>query len=1482
MTELVVTHERDIRILQAARGVRPQLSDADALLDPVSGEPVKFVRCAFTSATYEVRRDGRGTTVQLFGTDEFGHSIAYTADHFRPYLYLSLEAIDKFTSDSVERQRLLETLIAELNRSLLLMSAMQQRTEEGGVAKFTPAEGVAFREATVGYVRRDKLAGGMMRVYTEEEREHCSPVLGYRITEGIMFRGNGPGSGYRGNTPRRFARIEFYCPSLIPKAKSLLHGKNADLGAIMQASRLSRGGRRDKQEDEEPVSTKAVTGGLTRMERAGRDESQRRFRLPEVIDRETTDAVDPGTESDDEDGGGDAELERALDNAEDSHEESDVEEDPEEGDSSPAMDSDLESSSITCTAAQADSMATTLVRQLGRSFIRKCRQDLCDHPPKMLAPGQAYDVCEADVDFILRFAIECEFAYEQWVQIDLDASINRAPDGTSLPVPRVIDRVRGKDRQTRLQLELRGDYRFIKTIPNDPIQNTLPKHVIVSLDCEMLGRPGIFPQAEHDPMITCCFIVRTRDIMIDKEVENKDGTTKIIKVPSFEYRSVSFTLGVVECHTELRQYCTERHLLCFENEARMFAGIAQFVRALDPHIVTGYNTDGFDLPYMVDRAVRLGVGDTFAKAWGRTIYGSKMSVRPASFQSTQAGHFAFNEVRAKGLLSVDLLKALQRDPLLKLRGYGLNAVATWALGQEKEDVPYSAIPDLYETERGRETLRHYCEWDAILPLMISDVLAKHISLIEMSRINVCPMEMILNRGQQVRSLCCLLRWGSVEPVPVRFYTRTDVERATEANDTYEGAVVVKPRPGLYTKPTITLDQNSLYPSSIVSHNLCGSTRVADDYDLTIDPHVMEVDDPVNTLSVEERERRAKAAVYEVEDMTDELPFKEAPYDQTNFPKDEKAPRRATRFLRHRFRVGIVVKVVMKYLEHRKKTKKEMKEALKAGDTAKAAVLDWRQQATKMLANSLYGTLGAPVSRFYSPLVSSTVTRRGRCIIYLMRSIVTLEFAQYGIDVIYGDTDSIFVNLANVETIEKAAEIGVVVAAHISKRMKELYTTDAPEYNIFNLEFEKVFRALLLIAKKRYAGLKYEYSAVDGKLKPSPSEGVPIMSGLESQRRDVTLLVSQGLPDVVALLLDYHYTKEENMERARAYIWSEMARPLLNGTINRRLLIVTKQLRQLPSQYVAQVASGAAAVVPIHVQLAQKLIERAGGEKAANAPRAGARLPYVVVTGAAHEKVSSRAEDPDWALEHNEPIDRYYYMERHVGPALRRIFAPILCANQHQRKLVQSNDVVQPFGATEAARRRANEAVVNNYLFGHITQYYDPVPPPYRDMLIVPPTKKGKPTPRRRPRYTKQVLQVEARGAAGTVTGRQRTLGSSVTAGARCTACGKFFQGQLTGYCCPECTSKRSGTAVTTTLRKYLLDIEELRQERADLVDTCHECMKCREAPTVITCQNTDCSILWDRKQNASSMHELERRLDTAYEMAALANAVERLELEEEK
>ncbi len=201
------------------------------------------------------------------------------------------------------------------------------------------------------------------------------------------------------------------------------------------------------------------------------------------------------------------------------------------------------------------------------------------------------------------------------------------------------------------------------------------------------------------------------------------------------------------------------------------------------------------------------------------------------------------------------------------------------------------------------------------------------------------------------------------------------------------------------------------------------------------------------------------------------------------------------------------------------------------------------------------------------------------------------------------------------------------------------------------------------------------------------------------------------------------------------------------------------------------------------------------------------------------------------------------------------------------------------GATDGVRKRSVEDAASEFVFGHHNEYRDPVPAQEREFFrrLIPATRRKDPPPVKRPRYLTQKISLELK-----IDGKQKqnTLANFGKQGARCAECGTQHAGAMPGFVCDDCLAdiraKGDVGAGTMCLAQMLVDIEELRNERSQLADTCHECMGCADAPRIITCNNTDCRVLWDRKQNQSSTEECERRIQTSYLAAIGTRIIEEL------
>lgn len=268
---------------------------------------------------------------------------------------------------------------------------------------------------------------------------------------------------------------------------------------------------------------------------------------------------------------------------------------------------------------------------------------------------------------------------------------------------------------------------------------------------------------------------------------------------------------------------------------------SNFIREVDPDILTGYNINNFDIPYLLNRANHLKVKNfeylgrikniryvchvhTFLYCAGIAdsldlifhVQHSSSVIKETVIQSKQMGRRENKYVNFEGRVPFDLLFVLLRD--YKLRSYTLNAVSYHFLQEQKEDVHHSIITDLQnENEQTRRRLAIYCIKDAYLPLRLLNKLMCIVNYMEMARVTGVSLASLLTRGQQIKVVSQLLRTAKTKG----YLMPTHTGQAGE--DQYEGATVIEPKRGYYADPITTLDFASLYPSIMMAHNLCYTT-----------------------------------------------------------------------------------------------------------------------------------------------------------------------------------------------------------------------------------------------------------------------------------------------------------------------------------------------------------------------------------------------------------------------------------------------------------------------------------------------------------------------------------------------------------------------------------------------------------------------------------------------------------------------------------
>ena len=265
------------------------------------------------------------------------------------------------------------------------------------------------------------------------------------------------------------------------------------------------------------------------------------------------------------------------------------------------------------------------------------------------------------------------------------------------------------------------------------------------------------------------------------------------------------------------------------------------------------------------------------------------------------------------------------------------------------------------------------------------------------------------------------------------------------------------------------------------------------------------------------------------------------------------------------------------------------------------------QAIKILMNSFYGVLGTPACRFYNPAIANAITGQGRRLLLWSKR----WFEEKGFQVLYGDTDSLFVASGGVT--ESATERGSLLASALTADLAEHIRRESRVESRLELELEKFYRKLFLPvtrtgsggARKRYAGQIHGKDDVE-------------FTGMEVVRRDWTELAKRVQRELYGRLF-----RDEPIED-----WlRDLVARLRAGSLD-EWLVYRKGLRKRVEDYMAQ--------TPPHVAAARKSKSEPG------------RVVAYMITLAGPEPLDNLTADPD----------REHYVAKQVKPVAEPVLATL--------------------------------------------------------------------------------------------------------------------------------------------------------------------------------------------------------------------------------
>ena len=581
--------------------------------------------------------------------------------------------------------------------------------------------------------------------------------------------------------------------------------------------------------------------------------------------------------------------------------------------------------------------------------------------------------------------------------------------------------------------------------------------------------------------------------------------------------------------------------------------------------------------------------------------------------------------------------------------------------QAKDDVPPEQI---FALQRGddadRAELARYCIKDVQLTV---DLMAKILILENnIAFANICgvPLSWISDRGQGAKILAFIAatcrKDGFLMP---RLYPHNPLENpAIIAShgvpqtggelhaEAVMGAYVLEPKAGIYDQDTVAVvDYTSLYPSSMIA---CAMSHEA----LAYRPQDIHVPDGSN------RARLEKDGRYRVFDVA---------YDGRVFTNVDKTAGgkfidpvsvgpRVSRFIcpvgaDGSLQLGVLPRVLNRLLSERKATKKQMKTAAKAGDMFLSSVLDGRQRALKVTANSIYGQTGSRTSTIRCTAIAAATTAEGRNMLLHARSFVTRHYTPsaplllpslglevYRAETIYGDTDSLFIEFhaRKIGTQgprvrgERALQASILAGGDVEKVSASEPWLRSPHC----LEYEKAFFPFVIVSKKKYVGMKYAAGKTTAYLDAM---------GLVLKRRDNPPILKRIYGDVIDGLMKGRAFNDIVSALSRQ-VRELLERDKLDGFCPIDDLVVTKRLRD-GYKNPRQIA---------HKVLADRIAARDPG----NAPRSNDRVPYVFVKNPHARLQGERIETPSYIRKNSSRVrvDYEHYVMNVIMKPVSQVLA----------------------------------------------------------------------------------------------------------------------------------------------------------------------------------------------------------------------------------
>ena len=544
-------------------------------------------------------------------------------------------------------------------------------------------------------------------------------------------------------------------------------------------------------------------------------------------------------------------------------------------------------------------------------------------------------------------------------------------------------------------------------------------------------------------------------MIFDIEVEVTDGFPNIRKAEN-KITSIAFNdpltkkyfCYVLDPTNKLKENTSDDIIVSFRDEYDLLNGFFKKYMEIQPTILTGWNVEFFDIPYLYNRASQV-VGQNIANLLSpiNMVHWSDFS----------------NRYKVAGVSILDYLALYKKYTFSQRPSYRLDAIGEYEVGEKKVEYE-GTLNDLYEND-----LQKFVQYN-LQDVKLVKKLDDKLNFIEIARglahLGHVPYEDVFMSSRYLEgSILVYLRKNNIiAPNKPKRDKSIKIEK-------FEGAYVQDPQKGKHDW-VYDLDITSMYPSCIMSLNISPETKLGK----------IEGWNPGEFLKKDNRKTYSLTQDGKVLNRYTETELKRM--------MDNEQIGVATNGVMYRTdKTGLLPALLKKWFDERVEYRKLSKKFYEEGDKEKSEYFDRRQYLQKVVLNSLYGVLGLPVFRFYDLDNAEAVTKTGQSLIKFTRKIANNYYNKELNDdkdhCIYIDTDSVFYSALplvkkrfpelDIKNEDRMSKSILQIASEVQVHLNRSYDYFAKKFcnldkHRFDIKQEVIAKSGLFVTKKRY-GLK---------------------------------------------------------------------------------------------------------------------------------------------------------------------------------------------------------------------------------------------------------------------------------------------------------------------------------------------------------------------------------------------------------------------------